>query len=258
MLLMQHFSISIVAPPFLFLCYISLWPSTLHSADNRLVPLPYSKTLLPALLLGYIIPSIALFWPKNSTKALQALAFVWYLFPLILRVVHGFLSRFVRDTTLNDKLFNPTVDVPYLRGIYLFCTLLSTAVFNYVRCTSSVSLTRLFFANLLYPETAIQNFARGFELHQRYTEFFLFAAMAVWITLQFGDLKRDGRINVSWAKIVVFMFGGLLVGGPGAMCAGMWWWREELLVKPKEDVGEKAKEGKIKSVFFDVGNVARF
>lgn len=74
----------------------------------------------------------------------------------------------------------------------------------------------------------------------RYDQIAAFGAGAIWTALSFHDLKKAGKVNSGWAKILGVFSGITLVAGPGAAMAAMWGWREEALgkkvvMKPKKE-----------------------
>jgi hypothetical protein len=73
----------------------------------------------------------------------------------------------------------------------------------------------------------------------KYDYVFGFIGTVVWIMLFFADLKRIGRMETRWGVIVAAVFGITWAVGHGAMVAGLWWWREEILVGMDDEEGEK-------------------
>jgi hypothetical protein len=56
--------------------------------------------------------------------------------------------------------------------------------------------------------------------------------------LFFWDLKRSG-VDVRMLRVVWIMLLGTMAVGPGAVSAGLWWWREEILAGLDEGVGKE-------------------
>ena len=50
----------------------------------------------------------------------------------------------------------------------------------------------------------------------------------------FWDLKKDGRLQASWFKILAFMAATTVLAGPGTALVVMWAWREEILATKEE------------------------
>jgi hypothetical protein len=233
MIYMQIFGIGRIAPIFYYLCYISLPPSKYHAADNRLVRTSYAKTLIPALTLGYIVPSILMYWPANtfSFEFLQNWNYIWQLSPIWIVLFHGIFARMVKDTTDDDKLKNVTADLPYLRAAYLLSVLVSATSYIYVYLVSPMPLTRLFMEGISDPWRKFENMGEAIGMLLKYDWVFSVLSGAVWVLLYFGDLKSDKRLNVGRGKILAALVASSVILGPGAGMAVMWWWREEILAK---------------------------
>lgn len=60
-----------IVPLFLFLQYITLPPSKYTLRSSRLAPTRYAKTLLPTLMVGFIIPTLCVLWPTSSRDTEQ-------------------------------------------------------------------------------------------------------------------------------------------------------------------------------------------
>jgi hypothetical protein len=56
--------------------------------------------------------------------------------------------------------------------------------------------------------------------------------------LFFWDLKRSG-VDVRMLRVVWIMLLGTMAVGPGAVSAGLWWWREEILAGLDDGVGKE-------------------
>jgi hypothetical protein len=96
----------------------------------------------------------------------------------------------------------------------------------------------VFFQGIRNPSasvSAVVSLAKVF----RYDQIAAFSAGAVWIMLNFRDLKKAGKLNAGWGRIVGVLAGTTLVAGPGAAMAAMWAWREEALAKRERVFPEK-------------------
>jgi hypothetical protein len=60
-----------------------------------------------------------------------------------------------------------------------------------------------------------------------------FGAGLLWVSLHFYNLKKVGKLEASWVKVVGFLVTAAVLTGPGAAMVGMWWWREEMLARWK-------------------------
>jgi hypothetical protein len=203
---------------------ITLSPTRLTSKNAASIPTHYASTILPALLFGYIIPSIGTFYPSSSLSSRQAWNFIWQFFPIWILIFHFLFSRFVSSN-------GPRSTLSSLRLTYASVFLLSSAAYLYVFLVSPVPFFHLFFKDISIWdwEKAIGSLSEGTAMFLKWDQIFVGLGTAYWVLLNVRDLKRNGRVEASWVWILT-VFGGLSVFfGPGAGVVGMWWWREEAL-----------------------------
>ncbi|KAH9219751.1 BcBOA8 protein [Leptodontidium sp. 2 PMI_412] len=232
LLLAQLFGIGVVAPIYFFLHYIFIPSTKFHAADNRQVPIHLVKTMLPTLVLGYVLPTVAMYWPTSPISTLQAWNFIWQPFPIYLSILHRILSRLLPNNERADRINNIKGDLFYLRLIYLTTALLSSSIWIYTFLTSPTPLFQVFLSGLLNTEAKFKTLEECIGMFLKYDEVFCFGSAAIWVLLCFWDLKREGRLTAGWAKVLV-VFGGMSLGlGPGAGLVGMWGWREDILARP--------------------------
>jgi hypothetical protein len=219
-----------IVPLYLFLQYVFLPPSKFAIRDSRLVPTRYAKTLLPALIFGYIIPALGSFWPTISLETRQTWNFVWQFFPIWINLFHELLARCFKDVPEEQRGRRDVAsDLVWLRGIYEFLFLLSASTYLYVFFVSPVPFSEIFFGDIWDWDKDVGSLTEGAWLFLKWDEIFVFLGTAVWILLCFRDLKREGRTGVGWVKVVVVLVGTGLAFGPGAGVAVMCAWREEVL-----------------------------
>ncbi|KAN0110119.1 hypothetical protein V8E51_006506 [Hyaloscypha variabilis] len=228
----QLLGIGQVFPLFYFLTSITLSPTRLTSKNAASIPFHYASTILPALLFGYIIPSIGTFYPSSPLSSRQAWNFIWQFFPIWVAVFHFLFSRLVSSNGSRSTLSS-------LRLTYASVFLLSSAAYLYVFLVSPVPISQLFFKDISIWdwERAVGSLSEGTAMFLKWDEIFVVLGTTYWVLLNVRDLKRNGRVEASWVWILM-VFGGLSVFfGPGAGVVGMWWWREEAL--SREGVVEK-------------------
>jgi hypothetical protein len=169
--------------------------------------------------------------------------FFWQPFPIYTSIVHRLLAKHcVTDTTGKDRLHNPTADMPYLRIAYRTTAAVSALVYLYVNLTrpSSPSLKNLF-SGISDPLGTVTSITQGMTKAMKYDQIAIFGASTYWILLHFGDLKRAGKLDAPWWKVIGAYAGSVLVGGPGAALAVMWGWREEVMANRSRVASEKSR-----------------
>jgi hypothetical protein len=223
--------------------YIVMRPSKYLTPSARNIPSYYAKTFAPALLVGYVIPTMLSYWPTFSLSTLQSWNFVWQLWPIWIVLLQQLFSLPLRiasptPTTKAQITQSNKDNIFYLRLTYLFSALVSAAGYTYVRLVTPVSLFQLFCGGTSNPWWEWVNLTQSVGLFLKYDYAFGFFGTVVWILLFFGDLKRIGKMETSWGVIIASVFGIVWVAGHGAMVAAFWWWREEILAKMDEEDGK--------------------
>jgi hypothetical protein len=228
--LYQLRGIGLVAPIYYFLHYIQSPLENYYAPDNRLTQVGPVKTIIPTIIITYILPSIAMFAAPSLATRQWINGVFWQAFPLYAALLQHVFKLFVKDTTQVDRIENPQADMPYLRRIYAFAGVAAALCNLFVRVKSPVLLTDVFFKGIRSP-SAPASLALSLAKFLRYDQIAAFSAGAIWTALSFHDLKKAGKLNSGWAKIGGFFAGTTLVAGPGAAMATMWAWREEALAK---------------------------
>lgn len=236
--LYQLWGIGYVAPIYFFLHYVQSPLENYQAADNRLTQSRPIKTIIPTLTLSYILPSIAMFAAPGLTTRQKINGLFWQPFPVYAAILQRVLGLFVKDTTHTDRTESPEADMKYLRRVYGFAGAAAALANMYVRFKSPVSLTEVFFKGVTDPSAPLP-LIQGLAKFLRYDQICAFSAGAIWTLLSFRDLKKAGKLNAGWGRIVGVFAGTTIVAGPGAAMAAMWAWREEVLAKRKEVLPQK-------------------
>ncbi|OBT70177.1 hypothetical protein VE03_00332 [Pseudogymnoascus sp. 23342-1-I1] len=219
-----------IAPIYFFLHYVQSPLENYHASDNRLTQISAVKTIIPTILLTYVVPTVTMFAAPTLATRQWVNGLFWQPFPVYSAILQRVFGLFVKDTTQKERVDNPEADMPYLRQVYRFAGVAAACAFLYVRFKSPVSATEVFFDGIRNPGAAvpvIQRLSKTF----RYDQISAFSAGAFWTLLSFRDLKKAKKIEASWARIVGTMAGLTFLVGPGAMMAAMCAWREEALAK---------------------------
>ena len=201
-----------------------------HAADNRLVQMGPVKTIIPTIILSYVIPSIAMCTAPSLTTRQWVNGLFWQPFPVYAAILQHVFGLFVKDTTQKDRIENPQADMPYLRRVYAFAGATAAGINLYVRFKSPSPLMEVFFKGVGSPSAAVP-LVETLAKFLRYDQIATFSAGAIWTALNFHDLKNVGKVTSSWGNIIGIFAGTSIVAGPGAAMAAMWAWREEALTR---------------------------
>jgi hypothetical protein len=231
--LSQLVGIGLIGPLYYFFHYLQCPIDNYMAADNRLVQMKFALTLLPAMVLGYVLPVAFQFgpWDDGTVQSINAL---WQIFPLTIASLHWLFSSLVADTTNEDRLLNPLADLVSLRRLYAVIAVIPTVLHLYVRLSSPTTLLDIFFGGIGHQFRPVELISEGINCFLKYDSLLLFAATFYWIILNLRDLKEAGILKTSWATIILRLAGLTLVCGPGAAIMTVWAWREELLAEPRK------------------------
>lgn len=219
-----------MAPIYYFLHYVISPLENYHAADNRLVHIGDVKIVIPTIIISYILPSIAMFIAPTIASRQWINGVFWQPFPIYAGIIRRVLGRFVKDTTMVDRINNTEADMPYLRRIYAFAGASAAAAHTYMRFKPPLPLTEGFVKSITNPESELLLVEAIAEI-LRWNHVSAFGAGTIWILLGFHDLKKAGKMTTSWWKILMIYIATAAVSGPGAAMAVMWAWREEALAR---------------------------
>jgi hypothetical protein len=216
---------------------------------SREIPLPYARSILPAVLLGYVAPTILMFWPWESLSTVQAMTAFWQPAPIAVQSL-GTIFAFLYGTSRQPHHRAANVepkDLGYLRKIYSVAFVLGVALHLgvvYTLATSSdpdLTFTAVFMPNWTTGRQSHGEGLRNLWLADFYGLFVsstFFCCAAVW------DLNRVGQTSVSIFKAFIMLVGASVLVGPGAAMIGCWYWRELAMAvtAPKESTGDWQKK----------------
>ncbi|KUJ21599.1 FAD/NAD(P)-binding domain-containing protein [Mollisia scopiformis] len=236
--LFQIRGIGYIAPIYYFLHYVQSPLENYAAPDNRMMQMGPVKTIIPTILLSYILPSVAMFTAPSLTTRQWVNGLFWQPFPIYASILQRVLPRFVKDTTQTDRISRPEADMPYLRAAYGFAATAAACGYLYVRFKSPVSLMKIFFDGIANPTEALP-LIMGATKALKYDQIAAFSAGAIWTLLSFADLKKAKKLEAGWGRVLGVFAGTTLTAGPGAAMAVMWAWREETLAKRRSRTVEK-------------------
>ena len=118
--LFQLQGIGYIAPIYFFLHYVQSPLENYHASDNRLTQIGPVKTIIPTILLSYIVPTVAMFAAPTLATRQWVNGLFWQPFPIYGAILQRILPMFVKDTTHTVRIDNPEADMPYLRRVYRF------------------------------------------------------------------------------------------------------------------------------------------
>jgi hypothetical protein len=230
---------AIVVPAyFLAHTWITSSPNYLKSAAT--VPVPAAKALLPSLIIGYLLPTIALFFPWTDIKTVQAATALWQIAPLFPIVLLAILPSFFSDA--RSSQVSASESVRHIKGLMSFVAYV-TAIVHIGTMIAVLLSTKpdVTFINVFLPRfsAAKSSPIQGLHFIFQIDFWIIFAAGLAWMWQQTWDLRLVGAAQGSLLKSAFKIVVGSVLLGPGyAMCLG-WSWREEKLLWLAEKSGKR-------------------
>lgn len=234
-----------------------------NTVVDKQVPISVSKAVLPAMVLGYILPTILMFMPfQDDTVSEKFIAF-WQFSPAVFAVLsslfaatikasddrqerrQGILEGKTEDEIVIKKALRTydNVEVDPLKSTYTFVFFTSALVhvtsvlYSWIESgkslTSVVSsfigldagIQNLFSSSWDAAEPA-QNSLALFKLDMLYSA----APLVIFLMYTIWDIRKRGYVTTAAAqKAAVGVVAGSVLVGPAATYAGLWYWRESVL-----------------------------
>lgn len=239
--LYQNIGGAVLIPIWMLLFHRISGPNS-YFQSGRAVPLPYARLILPATILIYSIPAIAIYVPGWPLDTLQYILAYWQFTPILVNVPLWFVSSSVSYTPAASSK-SKNADLPHLKLLYnvLFVvSLLSHWITIYKVISSNtpgVTLARVFLPS---PAHWLTSHDMGllwiFQwdwivcaiLHV------IPAIVAICDVRRFSPNSETDPSGDRLFKAVCVTAALTVLGGPGAAIAGVWGWREEQMAVIEE------------------------
>ncbi|KAI1211658.1 uncharacterized protein F4807DRAFT_418603 [Annulohypoxylon truncatum] len=246
-LLYQIMGAAVIAPVY-YAAYVFTSGGDAYNFRDREVPIGYARAILPAAVLGYLVPTVALYYGSWDIETVQYLTAFWQPSPLYVSALLVLLA-FLISPSLNANPTSKNGDVKHLKLVYLLAGLVSSASHL---STIYLSLTsdnpQLSLSYIFLPNKALWKDSMALGLHYIFQIDVLgaFGSALFWCWLITYDVLRiEGRSSASSLIQAVLGIGiTTLVAGPGTAIAIVCNWREDRLVmieKSVERIGRKPK-----------------
>lgn len=214
---------------------------------GRPIPVSVANSLVPAITLGFVIPTIFVFVPVPSIRSWQNLLALWQfgppLFNILTNVFSAGLERWQRGNKSvaeykGEHQFDcyEKKDVPILKSVYTYAFAVQAtahiATLSYAWMHPGISIAKTFFGlpNPFAPSWNLPDLFAEVATFFRYdmaiavTSFLSGNLYSIWDLRRLGYIKTTDAIKAGLAVVA-----GQFLVGPGATWAGLWYWREEKL-----------------------------
>ncbi|CAI7632633.1 unnamed protein product [Penicillium glandicola] len=210
------------------------------SANTRALPESTARAILPALILGFVVPTVMLFFPlADALNTRQIFIALWQPTPIYVVILTQIFSRVIKSigSSAPAKTDNAAAenksnrDIPHLQTLYAVAGFVS-ACFHLALLLSWAALGTNFIIKVFIPADAfaqVATLADGVFVFFQNDFLLVAAATLLWCLASVWDLYRIGVSNVSWQMALAGLVLGSLAIGPGATTAAVWYWREEVM-----------------------------
>jgi hypothetical protein len=233
--------------PLYYLSYIYSSTTDGYYLSGRNVHHSYAKALLPATVLGYLIPTIAMYLPWGNINITQSLTAFWQPAPVLVNVL---LWTFSIPLSFLSTTSSGAADVEYLKRIYKFAGVvaavahIATVFICLISTNPKVSLTSVFLPN---KETRKTSTAYGLHWIYQWDWWGVFVPSLLWCWIAASQvLKLSPKRSNSMSSITAlgWILAMAVIAGPGASMAAVWYWREEMMLKIEEGPSKTLKKQK--------------
>ncbi|KAF3058454.1 hypothetical protein GL218_05559 [Daldinia childiae] len=179
-----------VIAPLYYLAYVVASRKDGYYFQGRELSTGHAASLLPALIIGYLIPTIAMCYPWGDVKTAQYLTAFWQPAPIFASVLVSIFSFLVPSSPTSVA---KNGDVKHLKRVYLITGLVTTVahVGTLYACLTSDD-PRLSLSYVFLPNRATWKDSMGLGLHYIFqVDFFgAFGSTLFWCWLAVYDVLR--------------------------------------------------------------------
>lgn len=218
---------------------LSAFSSVCGPADGA-IPLEVAQSLVPAVTLGFIVPTIMALAPNPNKTAWHAWLGLWQFAPPLVNILTYGISTGLRkwnrsqDVKKRDcRKDGHDQDVQTLGSVYTFAFAVQAtahiATLAYGWHHPGINLASTFFKlpNPFKADWRLPNLAAQLATFFRYDMALAVAAYVGGNLWSIWTLHRQGYIKTREAlKAALGVVAGQPFVGPGATWAGLWYWRE--------------------------------
>lgn len=213
---------------------------------SQSVPLEVGKAILPAFIVGYVLPTVMMFVPLGDISATQNMVAFWQPSPIYAAALTAIIAAFIRRARTNktkskSKTVRKTAESVSgpLKSAYAFAfvqfALAHVSLIGYIMSHPGLSLNHVFL-DLPHPfgEWDLSDPTRAIFIFMKFDMLFYVLSVLVYLLYNIWDLMKLGCVSTQDAtRATVATFAGQVLVGPGATYVGVWRWREEALTKLK-------------------------
>ncbi|KAK3368440.1 hypothetical protein B0H63DRAFT_455221 [Podospora didyma] len=240
-LLYQTVGGAFIIPLYCLLCLFPWGEQGRALASGRRLRVSYAGALLPAVLIGYLAPTIAMYFPwdrlsSDSSNLRQIATAVWQPAPMVPNLL---MLLFASLGLSRDSVQSPNGagkgDLEKILRVHVFASLACAAahVFFVYSCLTSTDPS-VSLASVLLPDQSAwrRSLGQGLMYMFQWDFWVCFVSTLLWSWVAVADALRVTGEDVSFARLLGAGFGISLLAvvlGPGAAVSTAWYWIEKRL-----------------------------
>ncbi|KAI0853236.1 hypothetical protein F5Y00DRAFT_225822 [Daldinia vernicosa] len=243
--LYQVLGAAVIAPLY-YLAYVVTSRRDGYYFQGRELSAGHAASLLPAIIIGYLIPTVAMYHLWTDVKTVQYLTAFWQpapIYAIVLVPIFSFLGSSSPTSVAKNG------DVKHLKRVYLIVGLVTTVahVGTLYACLTSND-PRLSLSYVFLPNRTTWKDSMGLGLHYIFQIDFIgaFGSTLFWCWLAVYDVLRilSKPTTMDLIKTALGIVFVTLVAGPGTAIVSVWNWREDRLVMIESGVKGTWKKSK--------------
>ncbi|KAI1345056.1 hypothetical protein F5Y15DRAFT_16069 [Xylariaceae sp. FL0016] len=223
-----------------------------HLTSGRAIDLACARMLIPACVLGYLLPTVLMYVPWSSFETRQFWTAFWQPCPVFVNAVLLLRTRIsslaISSSPEDNSKRAKNADVKYLKLLYVIAAgVAATAHLGTLYLCLMSSNSELSVSSIFVPQFAFRAESMTAGLHYIFQVDYLgiFLPSLLWGFLAVHDVLRVllGEDLRSWQMLLIAV-STLIVGalvGPRAALALIWWWREEKLIRIEQGFNGELK-----------------
>ncbi|KAG7423091.1 FAD-dependent monooxygenase atmM [Fusarium oxysporum f. sp. raphani] len=211
-----------------------------ENPPSRAVPLHVAKSLIPAITVGFLIPTIMALTPTPRVQAWENWCALWQLSPLLFNLLVGGISAGIKKWKGEEKRDGErdmsryeAKDVSALQSVYTFAFAvqatahIASLAYGWNHPDVSLSKTFLDFPNIFKADWSLPSLSAKVATMLKFDMAFAVVGYLGSQLYSIWDLRRLGYVKTDEAiKAGVATLAGQWLVGSGATWAGLWYWRE--------------------------------
>lgn len=214
---------------------------------ERFVPYSFSRAVVPALVLGFLVPSALMAASATPTWApyAQETIILWQVSPALTswlaEWMSGFLTRLTRGAVGRKVKGKKTpvedyqgMDMAGLRRLYNFLFIVASTAHTAI-LLSLVWVPGLSVIGAFLPGAVgrpVTNIAEGVGIFLKFDLLLTVVSMFIWCLVNLVEMRRVGIVGLPLLKTIGVLVAGCVLLGPGATFVAFWKWREGKMAIP--------------------------